>query len=208
LADLPFLGKKLLILGMGIPRVDKENRTLPDFKVDPLEGKLSRIFELDEEDTGLLIELCRVFLQPIFSRAEIYPDVEPTLEKLRDEGYRMAVISNSPWGSPAKLWHEEVERLGLTHWFEAIVFCSEAGWRKPARPVFDLALERMNASVEDGVFVGDDPRWDVVGPHNIGMKAILLDREGVLTDHNCPVIRGLGELVRLLGKSRTYPECS
>ena len=42
----------------------------------------------------------------------------------------------------------------------------------------------------DAVFVGDDPRWDVLGAQRAGLKAIVLSKkpfEGVLT------VSGLGE---------------
>jgi FMN phosphatase YigB (HAD superfamily) len=28
------------------------------------------------------------------------------------------------------------------------------------------------------LFVGDDPRWDLVGPRALGMQALLIDRAG------------------------------
>jgi len=47
-------------------------------------------------------------------------------------GYRTGIISNLPWGSPPALWREEVGRLGVAGEVDEVVFCGDAGYRKPA----------------------------------------------------------------------------
>jgi putative hydrolase of the HAD superfamily len=59
-----------------------------------------------------------------------------------------------------------------------VVFCRDTGWRKPAPPVFELVLDRLGVAAGDCLFVGDDPRWDIVGPERLGMPAVLIDRTG------------------------------
>jgi putative hydrolase of the HAD superfamily len=76
----------------------------------------------------------------------------------------------------------------------AVVFCSEVGWRKPARQIFDYTLERLHVRPEQCVFVGDDPRWDLAGPRALGMQAVLIDRWGTYREGTEAAIEGLGEL--------------
>ena len=188
--------------------VEAEDHGTPDHRVRPLEGRLVRIFDLDAAicTESLLETMCALFLAPMFARGSLYEDAIPTLEAARAKGLRTAIVSNAPWGSPAKLWRAEVARLGLSEHADVVVFCSEAGWRKPARQIFEYTLERLQVKPGQCVFVGDDPRWDLVGPRALGMQAVLIDRWGTLQDSPEPAISSLSELCdrvdwRLLGLS-------
>lgn len=176
--------------------VQAENYEWPDHRVRPLRGRLSRIFQLPTEvcSASLLEALCARFLAPMFARGSVYEDVVPTLQAARAKGLRTAIVSNTPWGSPAKLWRAEIERLGLGEHADLAVFCSEVGWRKPARQIFDHTLERLQVQAHECVFVGDDPRWDLVGPRALGMQAVLIDRWGALDASSEPAISNLNEL--------------
>jgi putative hydrolase of the HAD superfamily len=176
-------------------RVSDENHEAADHRVRPLEGRLARIFDLDEvqlADVGVAI--CRAFVGPIFALAQRYEDTLPTLDRLRLAGYKTAIVSNTPWGSPADLWREELGRLGLAGVVDAVIFCRDAGWRKPARHIFELTLEELQMQPSDCLFVGDDPRWDLAGPRAIGMEAVLVDRGGKLLTRGEESIRNLNEL--------------
>lgn len=172
-------------------QVAAEDFESKDFQVRPLEGRLRRIFPEAEwsQDAGL--EACRCFLRPIFALARVYDDVLPTLGTLRARGIKTALVSNTPWGSPADLWREEMARLGLADAVDALVFCPDCGWRKPARQIFDYTLGKLKATPGQCVFVGDDPRWDIAGPQALGMEAVLIDRR----THTLPdVLQGVVDL--------------
>jgi putative hydrolase of the HAD superfamily len=181
-------------------RVEEENHESPDHRVRPLEGRLARIFGLVEPalPEERYLAMCRQFMAPMFSRGCLYEDTLPALDTLRAEGVRTAIISNTPWGSPAVLWREELVRLGLCDRVEVAVFCTDAGWRKPARAVFEFALARLGACAEQCLFVGDDPRWDLVGPRAVGIEAVLIDRAGTGGPATEPPIRNLGQVRSLL----------
>jgi putative hydrolase of the HAD superfamily len=160
-------------------RVAAENHEAADNRVRPLAQRLARIFELKSEaEPDSLAARCEIFLQPFFARARRYEDSLPTLEALRVRGYRTALVSNLPWGSPPAPWHREVARLGLSPWLDTVVFCSDIGWRKPARQIFEFTLDRLGAAASDCLFVGDNPRWDVAGPRALGIEAVRIDRFG------------------------------
>lgn len=177
-------------------RVAEENHEASDYRVRPLEQRLARVFQLDgtECSAALLEAVCRRFMQPIFARARRYDDAIPTLARLRAEGYRVAIVSNTSWGSPAHLWREEIERHGLDEWVGATVFCRDVGWRKPAPQIYAYTLERLGTHPEECLFVGDDYRWDVAGPRKVGMEAVLINRSGIAWDVEENAISCLDEL--------------
>jgi putative hydrolase of the HAD superfamily len=177
-------------------RVKEEDHEAEDYRVRPLEERLIRIFQLDDsiQSSNLIESMCRCFMQPIFSRGRCYEDTLPTLQHLKSKGFTTAIVSNTTWGSPAILWREQIERLGLSEYVDVVVFCRDVGWRKPARQIFEFTLEKLQTSPLYCVFVGDDPRWDLVGPRAVGIEAILIDRRGVLQDAGGEPIKDLYEL--------------
>jgi putative hydrolase of the HAD superfamily len=181
-------------------RVQAEQGESADCRVRPLEGRLARIFDLADEPGAQMEVVCCRFMQPMFDRGRLYADTMPTLALLRAKGFKTAIVSNSPWGSPAGLWREEMARLGLAGRVDAIAFCGDVGWRKPARPIFDRVLARLGVQPEECLFVGDDPRWDLAGPRALGMQAVLIDRAGEVQAAGETPVRSLGELWAWLGQ--------
>ena len=162
-------------------KVEKENYENENHQVRPLEVRLKKIFGLDEFEEGSSLNnlyqiSCRLFLIPIFDIGRLFDDTIPCLSKIKDRGYKIGLISNTPWGSPSVLWRDELKRHDLDKFFDKTVFCRDVGWRKPAKQIFYYASEIMRVNPEECLFIGDDPRWDLIGPNNVGMDALIIDR--------------------------------
>jgi putative hydrolase of the HAD superfamily len=175
----------------------------PKYRVRPLEGRLLEIFRDDAPTSHDLAEMQRVFLRPIFQVARLDADALPTLAALRQRGFRTAIVSNTPWGSPAEHWAGELRRHGLTAAVDAVVFCVDVGWRKPAPQIFRHALSLLGVKAQEAAFVGDDPRWDIVGAEESGLRPILLDPAGDWVGSRCQRIRSLRDLIPLLDAAAT-----
>jgi putative hydrolase of the HAD superfamily len=95
---------------------------------------------------------------------------------------------------------EDFERLGFATYMDAIVTSSEFGLRKPHRGIFERLLGQLGVAPEEALFVGDKVREDILGPKELGMRAVLThqfrqeDVDGAVAqpDH---VIGSLSELV-------------
>jgi putative hydrolase of the HAD superfamily len=183
-------------------RVKEEDHEAKDNHVRPLEERLARIFQLNANvcTDELALEMCRHFMKPIFSRGLCYDDALPTLKGLRSKGYRIGTVSNTSWGSPAILWREELSRLGLSEQLDTAVFCRDVGYRKPARQIFEFTLRKLDASSQDCLFVGDNPKWDLLGPQSVGIAAILIDRQSTNQDADVEKISNLRELADRLSR--------
>ncbi|MCX6537713.1 MAG: HAD family hydrolase [Acidobacteria bacterium] len=121
-----------------------------------------------------------------------------TLQAARDAGWRLGVVTN---GFPA-VQARKAAALGLGRLVDAIVYASEwgTGTGKPERAVFEVALAKVGARAPHSVFVGDDPRCDVFGAQQAGLRAILLcrhaRREHLAACAPDAVILGLDEVIR------------
>lgn len=131
-----------------------------------------------------------------FKRAEwwsAYDDVIPTLETLKEAGFRVSTIANARHLIMGRLHH-----TGLLERFDAITYSEEVGYKKPDARLFEVALGRMNVTADRTVHVGDRIREDVQGATSFGLRAILLDREDQHSDANCERIQALSELPLIL----------
>jgi HAD superfamily hydrolase (TIGR01509 family) len=179
-----------------LTRAAAANRERADFRFAPLLERLVAIFEL-APDTAEAVgqRLCATFLQPILATGRVYDDALPTLTALRQRGYATAIVSNTPWGSPPELWRAELGRLGLAASVDTVVFCGDVGWRKPSPRVFEHVASRLGIACAQCMFVGDEPEWDVAGSSAVGMRPVLIDRDGRHSQHMGERIRGLDELL-------------
>jgi putative hydrolase of the HAD superfamily len=166
-----------------------------DHAVWPLIERLDVLFHQTALDQGTRERLTTAFLEPIFASAAMDPDALATLGALRAAGFRTAIVSNTPWGSPAQPWRAELARHNLLAAVDAAVFCVDVGYRKPHRAPFDRALSLLGARADEAFFVGDDPRWDVAGAERAGIRPILLAsaRTSAVPD-TIPIARNLQDV--------------
>jgi len=179
-------------------RVKDEDHESKDYQVRPLEDRLVHIFGLSNPLKDFMMTLCRCFMKPIFSRSQIYDDTLQSLSDLKSVGFRIAIVSNTTWGSPAELWREEIKRFNIRKYIEADIFCRDVGWRKPSERIFEFTLKKLNTTPDRCIFVGDDPRWDIAGPKAVGIEAILIDRKEVFNSSEEQRITNLTELCDVL----------
>ncbi|MDE0012190.1 MAG: HAD-IA family hydrolase [Candidatus Poribacteria bacterium] len=129
------------------------------------------------------------------TNATLYDDVVPTLEHLRDTGFKLAIVSN--WDTPLD---PLTERLGIAHYFDTIVASHDARVRsaKPDPYIFNYTLAAVGISAAEAVHVGDTYEADIVGARNAGIRPILIDRDKTQTDKWRETIQSLSELSGLL----------
>lgn len=172
------------------------NREAADLAVRPLATRMRELLPGAVDATDAAMDaVCRAFMAPIFACARRDPSAAAVLDALRARGIRIAVVSNTPWGSPGAYWREELDRHELLRRLDAAVFCADVGWRKPHPAPMQRALAELDVVAADAVFVGDDPRWDVEGAHRAGIRPVLISSAGTSASVDCPVIPDLTALL-------------
>ena len=110
------------------------------------------------------------------SHVQVYSDVEPTLSQLRARGLTLGLVSN---GFKKDLDHILGE-LGLVKWFDVVVCIESCNCAKPDKEIFLYALNKLGVKPSEALFVGDSVVHDYEGALNVGIKPLLIDREGKL----------------------------
>jgi FMN phosphatase YigB (HAD superfamily) len=127
---------------------------------------------------------------------ETYPNffvlddaVDSGLRLLRDEGWRLAIVTN---GATA-MQNAKIDRVGLRELVDAVLVSETEGVRKPDRAIFERAAQRVGVELghRTGWMVGDSLDADVAGGIAADLCTIWLPGDRQLTvadpqpDHLC-----------------------
>ena len=95
-------------------------------------------------------------------------------------GFTMGLISNTGM-TPGFTFRSYMEERGMLEYFHTLTFSDEVKLAKPAREIFIMTLEAMNAKPEQTIHVGDHVINDILGAKRCGMKTVWIsgfyDRE-------------------------------
>jgi len=100
--------------------------------------------------------------------------VSAALDRLRQAGWKIGVVTNGPASQ-----HMKLERAGLVGLVDACCVSDEVGSAKPDRGIFEEALLRCGArssSKDSVVMVGDTPAPDIGGGRAMGFRTIWIQR--------------------------------
>jgi HAD superfamily hydrolase (TIGR01662 family) len=134
-------------------------------------------------------------------------DTVPTLQALRQAGYRLGIISNAGDDGDVQTL---VDKAGIRSFFEVIVTSAAQGIRKPNPRIFHTVLDRLGVAPGRAAMVGDTLGADILGAQNAGVYSIWITRRADVpanrahreTIHPDAVITGLAELPGLLEKHK------
>jgi len=118
-------------------------------------------------------------------------DAEETLRSLRDDGFKLGLISNTHWR-----WLPE-KKEEMNQYFDVITLSYEYGYAKPHPSIFKTTLDKLGVSPGKCLHVGDDPIADVWGARQVGMKTAHVNLVGVRCDSDVS-LHQIDELLQLL----------
>jgi HAD superfamily hydrolase (TIGR01549 family) len=124
-------------------------------------------------------------------RFEAFDDAPPALRELRALGVRLVVASNWDCSLPSVL-----ERIGLAPLVDAVLSSAVVGAAKPDRRLFAAGLVAAGCEAGEALYAGDSVEADVAGARAAGLRAVLVDREGVGPE-GIPRVGSLTELPEL-----------
>ena len=102
----------------------------------------------------------------------LYEDALPVLDELRRHGLKIGLISNGQRDLEEFVTHHTLE-------VDAVVGSKAHGRVKPHASIFVAALRALDVAPDETAMVGDSYEDDIEGARALGIRAILLDRDGL-----------------------------
>lgn len=112
-------------------------------------------------------------LKKLIGSMPAHADAAPALARLRDAGFRLVTLTNSP-PSPAPT---PLQRAGLAQYFEAAYSVDSVKKFKPAPETYRLVAGELGVGLEDTCLVACH-LWDTVGAQEAGGMGAFVLRPG------------------------------
>jgi 2-haloacid dehalogenase len=100
-----------------------------------------------------------------------FPDVPPALRKLR-QYCKIVIISNSE----DRLMEKNIENLGVP--FDDYITAEQVRAYKPSPVVFNYTLKKLGCDKSDILHVANGFEYDIMPAHDLGWKAVWINRGG------------------------------
>jgi len=120
---------------------------------------------------------------------ELYDDALPTLAAVRAAGLRIGLVSNSARDVAEFARHHALD-------VDAGISSFHHGRTKPHASIFRAVLDLLDVEPADAAMVGDSIGDDIEGALALGMRAVLVDRDGRHPDFS-PRLESLEGLLRV-----------
>lgn len=119
---------------------------------------------IDDYHLSLSMSSEYVALSP--TKKNLLPNAKAVLDYL-DKKYKLIIITNG---------FEEIQSVklsssGIASYFDTVVTSETAGHKKPAKEIFEYALNANKLTPNEVIMVGDNLNTDIKGAHNAGIDS-------------------------------------
>lgn len=110
-------------------------------------------------------ETSQAYLKP-------FPDTFPTLIKLRDQKYRLGVVSD---GVAVKEWQKLIQ-LGVHHLFHSVIISEEQGITELTSKIFERCLKELSVKPKESLYVSSRLNKAIQHANKAGLISVRLIR--------------------------------
>ena len=164
-----FFANALQFIHLGLIR-RQLRRTAPLGDLFEYQARLlgERLKVSSQEAHKILDDMAYNGLAKYFKDIKPYKDVPETFAKLKEAGYRIALLSDFPPEQKGDLW-------GLKPYCDKILSTEKIGALKPSKYPFGVLAMELGVAPEEILYVGNSAKYDVLGAKNAGMKTAYLE---------------------------------
>ena len=124
----------------------------------------------DDTELAALVPRYQAHYENVLGReTEAFPGLLDMLVRLRDEGFRMAIVTNKA----TRFVRPHLEKAGILRFFDAIVGGDDAHAKKPDPAPIVMAAQRLGVPVSRMLMVGDSVN-DAQAARAAGCPVVLL----------------------------------
>ncbi len=145
---------------------DELNGKITNLEAIRLEAFRQTLVDIGRPNDDLASNLNQVYFKHRFEDLELFDDVLPTLNTLRQR-YTIGLLSNG---------NSYPERCGLEGIFQFVVFSQDHGVEKPDPKLFHIAVGKAGCARDQLLHIGDSLQNDIMGAINAGIKCVWLNR--------------------------------
>lgn len=106
-------------------------------------------------------------LIPYFKKIKTFKYVEESFKKIKEAGYKIAILSDFPPEQKGDLW-------GLSSYCDVILGTERLGALKPSIFPFGILANELGLKPEQILYVGNSIKYDVRGSKNAGMLSAYI----------------------------------
>lgn len=124
-------------------------------------------------------QLGREHLEAFCRMSKTFPDVPDLLAQLKKQNVKLGLLSNVT--GPAEIFQADLERRGLAGFFDAVIWSSAIGYRKPAAESFQAVLDELKVKPVESLMIGDSELADIEGANKIKIDTALVTNNPVVS---------------------------
>jgi len=154
-----------------------------------------RIFAAFSINDALLSEeISNTYLSTCPTKGNLMPHAREVLDYLKDK-YTLTIITNGF----EEIQSTKMSSSRITPYFHHVITSQRAGARKPARTIFDYALQLNAAACHQAIMIGDNVVADIGGAQAASIDSVFFNPENRAHNHGAThEIASLNELLRIL----------
>ena len=120
-----------------------------------------------EEAKENIRKICYDGMKPYFCKFKPYPHTKECIEKLKEKGYKIGILSDFPPDQKGDIW-------GMRELCDVCIGSEESGALKPSLYPFGILALKLDVKPGEVLYVGNSIRYDVKGALNAGMRSAYL----------------------------------
>ena len=125
-----------------------------------------KLFDADRQHADII---ANIFRKLSTDYIKLYPYVKNALNKLKEEGHKIYVLSNAQNAFTIP----ELKKLGIYDYFDGIAISSDYGIKKPNKEFFKAAIAKFDLT-GDIWMIGNDYECDIKPAQELGLKTIFI----------------------------------
>jgi FMN phosphatase YigB (HAD superfamily) len=132
-------------------------------------------------DRNVLQRVIEAEWRPYMMNVRIRKGVKEVLEYSEKIGLKLGIVANIWSGG----MNPVLARFKIEDFFHTTVADMDVGFAKPDPRIFRLALENLRLAPEQVIMVGDNPKTDIKGAYDLGIRTVRLMRGPNRTQPDC-----------------------
>jgi len=123
-------------------------------------------------------EMAVAFLELLPKKKLLFPYTIEILDYLTLKGYQLHLITN---GFEQVQW-SKLNSSGLAPYFKNVITSEGSNSIKPKKEIFEYALNKASAKLNESIMLGDNLDADIQGAINVGMDSIFVNHINTKTE--------------------------